>query len=113
MSPDDIQAVVLERRELGVADVRFAFFLNVDAAGRRNSLRPAKIQHPADRVEHVDAHVAHDAVAIFRERPPPAFMWQAVVRTQRRGAGPHFVIEKIGHRFGRGVAVGAHVEITA
>ena len=35
-------------------------------------LRPAQVEHPADHVEHVDAHVADDAVAVLHERPPAA-----------------------------------------
>ena len=61
-------------------------------------LRPAEVEHPADHVEHVDAHVAHDAVAVFHEGPPPALVRQAVVGPQRGGAGPHFVVEVVGHR---------------
>ena len=38
---------------------------------------------------------------------------EPVVRAQRRGAGPHFVIEEIGHGLERRIAVGAHVEVTA
>jgi len=66
--PDHIEAVVLKRGDLRVGDVGFAVFLNEDATGGGNSLGPAKIEHPADGVEHVNAHVTHEAVAVFHER---------------------------------------------
>ena len=61
-------------------------------------LRPAQVEHPADHVEHVDAHVADDAVAVFHEGAPAARMDQRVVGPHRRGAGPHLVVEVVGRR---------------
>jgi len=104
---------VLEQRGLRVGDVRFAFLLHVDAALRRDALRPSEPEHPARGVIHVDAHVAEDAVAVFGESAPPAFVREPVVRPQRRVAGPRFVVEEIGHSLdGRG-AVRAHVKVAA
>ena len=79
----------------------------------RDAFGPAEVEHPAGGVEHVDAHVADDAVAVFGEGAPPTSVRQAVVRAQRRRAGPHFVIEIVRHGLDRRVAVGAHVEIAA
>ena len=61
----------------------------------------------------MNAHIAHDAITVFGEGAPPAFVRQAIIGTQRGRAGPHFVIEKVGHRLDGRVAVGAHVEIAA
>ncbi len=101
MLPDDGELVEIESRGLRVGDVRFAVLLDEDAAGRRNALRPAEFEGPAHHVEHVDAHIADDAVAVFREGAPGARMNQLVVRAHRRWAGPHFVIE-VGRRLGVG-----------
>ena len=64
-------------------------------------------------IEHVNAHVAHDAVPILHESPPPADVREPVVRPQRGRAGPHFVVEKFGHRDSRRIAVRPHVVIAA
>ncbi len=77
---------------------------------RRGHPRP---EHPPHHIEHVDAHVAHNAVAIFHERAPAARVHQAVVRAHGRGARPHFVIE-IGRRIRVGRIAGrAHVIVAA
>src|SRR5260370_39871753 len=59
------------------------------------------------------AHIAHDTVSILLESPPPTFMWQSVIGPQGCRPGPHFIIEKIRHRFERGIAVGTHMKVTA
>ena len=112
MLPDRIQTLELKRRRLRVGDVRLTIFLHKDAARRRDAFRPAKPQYPARGVQHVNTHVTHDAVAVFLKRAPPTPMWESVVGSQRRGASPHFVIEKVGHGFNRRIAISAHVEIT-
>ncbi len=113
MLPRAVEMVVFERGGLRVRNVRLAFLLHVDAAGRRDAFGPAEAKHPTRGVEHVHAHVAHDAVAVFRESAPPTQVRQAVVRSKRRRAGPHFVIEMGRHGFDGRIAVGAHVEVTA
>src|SRR5258708_21478069 len=70
MLPDYPQIVVVESRGLGVGDVRLARLPNKNAASGRDALRPAQAKHPANHVEHVDAHVAHDPVSVFHERAP-------------------------------------------
>ena len=83
----------VERRGLRVGDVRLARLVDEDAAGRADARRHAEVEHPAHHVEHVNAHVADDAVAVFHERAPAARMHQLVVRPHRRRAGPHLVVE--------------------
>src|SRR3546814_5147110 len=48
---------------------------------------PSEIQHPAYGVEHVNAHVTHDAVAVLHKSAPPASVRYAIVRTQRGWSG--------------------------
>ena len=75
--------------------------------------RPAEVEHPADHVEHVDAHVADDAVAVLHEGPPAARVDQRVVGPQRRRAGPHLVVEVLGRRRVGRIAAGPHVVVAA
>src|SRR3546814_17124710 len=70
---------------------------------------PSEIQHPAYGVEHVNAHVTHDAVAVLHKSAPPASVRSAIVRTQRGWSGPHFIIQNIGNGFHRGISIGPHV----
>src|SRR5205085_7478492 len=65
VGPDDVQVVVGEGGGLGVGDVRLAVAVNQDAAGGADGLWPTQAEHPTDHVEHVDAHVSDDAVAVF------------------------------------------------
>jgi len=109
MLPDDVQFVVLEHRGLRVRNVRFAVLLDVDSTRGTDPLGPSQAQHPADGVQHMNAHIAHDAVAVLHERPPPADVRQAVVGPQRSRAGPHFVIEKVRHGLDGRISVGPHV----
>ena len=64
---------------------------------------PAQIQQPARAVKHVYAHVADNTVAVFHEPPPPAPVREPFIGSQRRRAGPHFVVQKIGHGLDRPV----------
>ena len=86
MLPDDLQVAEVEGGRLRVGDVRLALLVHQDAARRDDPPRPAQVEHPAHHVEHVDAHVAHDAVAVLHERPPASRMDERVVRPHRRRA---------------------------
>ena len=98
-----------------------ALLLDEDSAGRRHAIRPAEVEHPAHHVEHVDAHIADDAVAVFVERAPPASVRQRValrvrvrrrvVWPQRRGAGPGLIVEVLRRLRYRRVQVRAHVVV--
>jgi len=110
--PVAVEGVVFKDGALGIRDVRFAFLLNEDSATGGNALGPAETEHPAHRIKHMDAHIAHDAVAIFHKGPPPALVRQAVVWPQGRRAGPHLIIEEIRNWLHGWIAVGTHVEIT-
>ncbi len=107
------EVVVVERGGLGVADVGLAGFVDEDSARGGDAIRPTELEHPARGVEHVHAHVADDAVAVFHEGAPPAGVRHAVERPQRGWASPHVVIEVIGDGGDRRVAVGAHVVVAA
>ena len=111
--PDDGEVVVFEGGVLGIRNVRLAFLLDEDTAGRADLVGPAEFEHPARRVEHVNAHVADDAVAVFPEGSPPAFVGNSVVGSQGCGAGPHFVVEEIGNGLEWRIAVRPHVVVAA
>ena len=111
MLPDDVQVAEVERGRLGVGDVRLALLVDQDAAGRGDPLGPAQAEHPAHHVEHVDAHVAHDAVAVLHERPPAAGMDDRIVGPHRGRAGPHLVVEVFGRRTVGRVGIISHVII--
>jgi hypothetical protein len=74
-------------------------------------VRPAEVQHPAHHVEHVDAHVADDAVAVLHEGPPAARVDELVVGPHRRRAGPHLVVEVLGGSVSGGILAGPHVVV--
>lgn len=63
--PNGVEIIELEHRSLRVRDIRFAVLLNENAAGRSDAFWPAESEHPAGGVQHVNAHVAQDAVAIL------------------------------------------------
>src|SRR5215471_85544 len=58
------------------------------------------------------AHIADDAISVLLERAPPPQVWKSVIRPQRCGPGPHFVIEKIRHGLLRRISVGTHMDVT-
>src|SRR5688572_6680525 len=111
VGPDDFDVPEIEGGGLSVGDVRLGFFLDENAAGGIDAGGRAEIEHPADHIEHVNAHVADDSVAVFHEGAPAAGMRDAIEGTHGGGAGPHFPIEI----FGRGgvgrVGIVAHVVI--
>ena len=74
--------------------------------------RPTEAEHPPHHIEHVDAHIAHDAVAVFGERSPTSRVNEFVVRSQRSGAGPHFVVEISGRSDVRRVVLRTHLVVT-
>ena len=47
----------------GSEPVTLRVLVHQNPAARRHPLRPAQIEHPTDHIQHVDAHVADDAVA--------------------------------------------------
>ena len=115
MLPGDLQVAVIEGGRLHVGDVGFAFLVEVVAAGRGDPLGPAQVHHPAHHVDHVNAHVANGAVAVFHVIAPAAGMDALVERPHRRRAGPHLVVEVFRRRLvGRvadaapAVAIGLH-----
>ena len=55
------------------------------------ALGPAELEHPAHHVEHVDAHIADDAVAILDECAPAAGVDDRIVG--RMGAGPVHIFQ--------------------
>ena len=111
--PDHGQIVVGKCGGLGIACGRPGPLLYEDAAGGCDARGPAEPKHPSDRIEHVHTHIADNPIAVFHERPPPAAVRQVVVGTQGRRAGPHLVIEELGHRYGLGRFVCPHVVVAA
>src|SRR5262245_3859883 len=110
--PDDVEIAEIKRGGLSVRDIGLALLIDHDAARGAYPAGPAKVEHPADHIEHVDAHVAHDSVAIFLECPPATGMHERIVGPHRSRARPHFVVEiRRGRRIGRIIA-GSHVVIT-
>ena len=95
MLPDDVEVAKIECRRLRVGDVGLGALAHQDAARRADALRPAQLEHPASHVEHVNAHVAHDPVAVFHERPPSARMDDRIKGPHGGGPGPHFLVEVI------------------
>src|SRR6185369_4864126 len=95
MLPDHLQVTEIKGGILSIGNIRFASFVHENATRGTDAPGPAEIEHPADHVEHMNAHVADDAVAVFHESPPASGVTELVVRTQRGRAGPHFVIEVI------------------
>ena len=88
-----------------------ALLVDEDSAHGGHPPGPAQPEHPPDHVQHVNAHVPHDPVAVFGEGPPASGVDDPVVRPHRRGAGPHLVIERLrGGRVGC-VVSGTHVII--
>src|SRR5439155_25039949 len=94
-----------------IGDVGLARLVHQDAAGGTDPPGPAQVHHPPYHVEHVNAHVAHDAVAVFHERAPTPRVDQFVVGSERRRAGPQLVIEVF--RLGdiRRIFPGAHMVV--
>ena len=111
--PNNLQIVEIKTSRLRVRGVGLGLFINKNAALRNHARWPAKAKHPTNRVEHVNAHVANDAIAVLGERPPCARMDQWVVRPHRRRPGPHVVIKLLRSLCIGGVASVAHVVITA
>ena len=72
--PDGVEVVKLEGGGLRVGYVRLAALLDEYPAGGGDALGPAEAEHPPHGVEHVDAHVAHDPVAVFHKGAPPPLM---------------------------------------
>src|ERR1039458_6510308 len=91
--PHYLHIAVVEGGQLRVGNVRLAALAPHDATARSNALRPAQVHHPARHVEHVYAHVAHDAVAVLHEGAPAARMHDGVVGAHGRRSGPHVVVE--------------------
>ena len=91
--PDNLQVVEVEARGLRISGVGLGLFVDENAALRNNATWPAEAEYPADHIEHVHAHVANDAITILHEGPPCARVAKLVVRSQRRRATPHVVIE--------------------
>src|SRR5258706_3892995 len=112
MLPDNLKIAEIERRLLSVGDIGFALFVDENAAGRADVFGPAEIEHPANHVEHVDTHVADDAVAVFHKGAPASGMAKLVVGTHRGRASPHFVIEIVGRSGVRRILPRAHVVVT-
>ena len=76
---------------------------------RADPFGPAQPEHPPHHVEHVDAHVPDDAVAVLHERPPAAGVGDRVIRTHRSRAGPHLPVEVVGRVRVRRIRIVAHV----
>src|SRR5690349_13229608 len=95
MLPDHRQIAEVESGRLGVCNVGFTLLIDENAAAGTDALWPAKVKHPAHHIEHVNAHIAHDAVAIFHKGSPAARVNELVVRPHRCWPGPHLVIEVI------------------
>ncbi len=111
MLPIDLQFVVGKRGRLRVRDVGSALLVHPDPARRRDRLRPPQIEQPAHHVEHVNAHIPHDSVAVLHERTPATRMRHTIETSQRCGTSPHFPVQIVGRsHIGRRVA-GPHVVI--
>src|SRR5207248_5925329 len=72
--PDHPEVIETESCGLRIGDVCFTPLVDEDSSGGCDSRGPAQIQHPAGHVEHMDAHVADDSIAVFHERAPGARM---------------------------------------
>ena len=111
MLPDDVEIAKVERGGLGVGDVGLGSLFDQDAARGADALGPAELEHPAHHVEHVDAHITHDAVAVFHEGPPASGVGDRVIGAERGRAGPHVPVEVVGGirvgRVGRCFACGS------
>ena len=111
--PDHLQVVEIKTGGLRVGRVGLGLFVDKDAALRNHARRPTEAEHPAHRVEHVNAHVADDPVAVLHERAPTPGVTELIVGTHRGRAGPHLVVQILRHRgILRGASV-AHVIVAA
>ena len=113
MSPDGLQVAEIEGSGLTIGSGGDAAFLNIDAAGRTDAFGPAKVHHPSGGIQHMDAHVAHDAIAVFHECPPSTWVDGWVVGSHWGRARPHVVVQMARRiRVWRILAI-AHVIIAA
>src|SRR5258706_14574931 len=60
MLPDHRQIIRVKGCRLGVWDVCFAPLINQNTAVGSDALRPTQTQHPANRIEHVYAHISQN-----------------------------------------------------
>jgi hypothetical protein len=111
MVPGDLEIAIIEDGGLGIGDIGFAVFVDEDAAGGGDAGRPVEVEHPANHVEHMDAHVTEDAVAVFGEGAPTARVHEFIEWAQRCGTGPHFVIEVGGWGDVRRILAGSHMPV--
>ena len=109
--PQDRQFVVLESSRLRVRRGGDAVGVHENSSGGCDPFRPPEVEHPAHRIQHVYAHVADDAVAVFHEIAPSARVDDLVERYFGRRACPHFVVQFVRGRDCRGIAARAHMVI--
>src|SRR5689334_22287517 len=113
MIPYDLEIAKVERGGLGVGDIGLAGPVYEDAAGRTDFAWRAQLEHPSHHIEHVNAHVSDDAVAVLRESAPTPWVSPLAVRPHWRRPGPHLIIESFRRRGVRRVALRAHMPVTA
>ena len=86
--------------------------MDQDAAIGTYRFGPSQIEHPPDHIEHMDAHIANDAIAIFHEGAPTTRVNDSVEGAHGSGTRPQIIIQ-IFWRFNIGcVVVVTHVVIT-
>ncbi len=113
MRPHNVQLVEIERGDLSVGNIAGGVGMDISPPDTVHTFRPTQVEHPPDRVEHVDAHIPYDAVAIFPEHPPPARMNHRIEGAHRGGAGPHLVVEVLRRVGVLPLLVAPHAIVTA
>ena len=88
VGPGHLEITKVKGGVLGICNVSCAVLVHQNAAGAGDANGPAEIEHPADHVQHVDAHVADDAISVFHKGAPAAGVAEFIPWQQRGGAGP-------------------------
>src|SRR5690606_34160512 len=77
--PYAIKVLEFEDGGLCIGNIRFAILLYIYTSRRTDLFGPIQCQHPTHRIEHVHAHIPHNAISVFHEGAPPSGMWRSVI----------------------------------